>query len=127
MRWVGYEATQTLPKLLEGIIYLRNLGFEVVRANLAFGIDWSDDENVSLVASELSKFADFYIQNPLLRSSDIMDLPMLDINHQSSRYATRHCGVGVELVAYEIDGTACSCHTLAPVSVSEDIAKKHLN
>lgn len=127
MRWVGYVSAQTLPKLLEGIIHLRNLGFEVVRANLAFGIDRSDDENVSLFVSELSKLANFYIQNPLLRPSDIMDLPMLDINHQSSRYATRHCGAGVELVAYEIHGTAYSCHTFAPVSVSEDIAKKHLN
>ena len=119
-------SAQTLPKLSEGIIYLHNLGFEVVRANLAFGIDWSNDSNVSLFASELSKLADFYIQNPQLRPSDIMDLPILDINPQSRSYASRHCGAGVELVAYEVDGTAYPCHTFAPISVSKDIAKKAL-
>lgn len=119
-------SAKTLPNLSEGIKYLHKLGFEVVRANLAFGIDWSDKDNLSIFASELSKLADFYIENPQLRPSDIMDLPIEDINPQSRSYASRHCGAGVELVAYEIDGTAYPCHTFAPVSVSDDIAKKSL-
>lgn len=117
---------ETLPHLSEGIIFLHKLGFEVVRANLAFGIDWSDDNNVFIFASELNKLADFYIDNPQFRPSDILDLPIENINPQSRKYYSRHCGAGVELVAYEIDGTAYPCHTFAPVSVSNDIAEKSL-
>lgn len=120
-------SAKTLPFLSDGIIYLHKLGFKVVRANLAFGIDWSNNDNLSVYAEELRKLADFYIANPQLRPSDIMDLPIEDINPQSRNYVSRHCGAGVELVAYEIDGTAYPCHTFAPISVSEDIAQKALN
>lgn len=120
-------SAKTLPNLSEGIIYLHKLGFEVVRANLAFGIDWSNDENLSIFSSELCKLADFYIENSQLRPSDIMDLQIENINPQSRSYASRHCGAGVELVAYDVDGTAYPCHTFAPVSVSEDIARKSLD
>lgn len=118
---------KTLPNLSQGIIYLHKLGFEVVRANLAFGIDWSDENNLQIFSSELRKLSDFYIENPKLRPSDIMDLPIENINPESHSYGSRHCGAGVELVAYEIDGTAYPCHTFAPVSVSEDIARKSLD
>lgn len=117
---------ETLPSLSEGIIHLHNLGFETVRANLGFGIDWSDDKNLSVYASELRKLADYYIENPHLRPSDIMELPIENINPKTRKYASRHCGAGVELVAYEIDGTAYPCHTFAPVSVSDEIASKAL-
>ena len=119
-------SAKTLPNLSDGIIYLHNIGFNVVRANLAFGIDWSKEENLFIYAKELRRLADFYIQNPKLRPSDIMDLPIEDINPQSSNYASRHCGAGIELVAYEIDGTAYPCHTFAPVSVSKEIAQSAL-
>lgn len=120
-------SAKTLPCLSDGIIHLHKLGFKVVRANLAFGIDWSDDDNLYVYARELRKLADFYLDNPQIRPSDILDLPIEDINPQSCNYSSRHCGAGVELVAYEIDGTAYPCHTFAPISVSEDVARKALN
>ena len=119
-------SANTLSNLANGVIHLHRLGFKVVRANLAFGIDWSNDNNLSIYAEELRKLANFYIENPQIRPSDIMDLPIEDINPQSRSYASRHCGAGVELVAYEIDGTAYPCHTFAPVSVSKNIARKSL-
>lgn len=123
-------SSKTLSSLADGVIYLHNLGFKVVTANLAFGIDWSDNNNLSVFASELRKLADFYIDNPYLRPADILSMQIDQINPKSMKrkYVTRHCGAGGDnLVAYEIDGTAYPCHTFAPVSVSEDIAKKALD
>lgn len=117
-------STKTLPCLSEGIIHLHNLGFRVVTSNLAFGIDWSDNENLSIFATELRKLADFYIKNPQVRPADIMDMRVDAINPQSRNYASRHCGAGVEMVAYELDGSSYPCHTFSPVSVGEDIARK---
>ena len=120
-------SAKTLQSLSKGIIYLHNLGFKVVTANLAFGIDWSNNKNLSVFASELRKLADYYIEHPEIRPADIMSMQIDAINPKSRNYASRHCGAGVELAAYEIDGTKYPCHTFAPVSVGKDIAKKALN
>lgn len=119
-------SAKTLPFLSEGIIYLHNLGFEVVRANLAFGIDWSNDDNLLIYSAELKKLADFYLKNPQIRPSDVLGLSIDGIDPKDRDYVSRYCGAGTELSAYEIDGTRYPCHTFAPVSVSEDIAVKHL-
>jgi len=87
-------SAKTLPNLAEGIIYLHNLGFKVVTANLAFGIDWSDNENLFIYANELRKLANFYIENPQVRPADIMDMQIDAINPKSCKYASRHCGAG---------------------------------
>lgn len=123
-------SAKTLPTLADGVIYLHKLGFKVVTANLAFGIDWSNGDNISIFASELQKLSDFYIKNPQLRPADIlsMQIDMINPNFKDRKYITRHCGAGGDgLIAYEIDGTAYPCHTFAPVSVDEETAKKALN
>ncbi len=119
-------SAETLHNLSDGVIYLHNRGFETVRANLAFGIDWSNDNNLLIYSSELQKLADFYLENPQFRPSDILSLPIENMNPQSKNSLSRHCGAGVELVAYETDGTAYPCHTFAPISVPAEIARKSL-
>mgnify|MGYP004638225485 FL=1 len=119
-------STETLPHLSEGIIHLHNLGFTSIGANLAFGIDWSDDVNVAVFSNELMKLADFYLKNPDVHPSDILNMPIDTIYPGSRSYATRFCSAGVELAAYEIDGTRYPCHTFAPISAGPEIAKKAL-
>lgn len=123
-------SAKTLPNLADGVIYLHNLGFKIVTANLAFGIDWSNNENLEIFSSELQKLADFYVANPQIRPADIlsMQIDRIDPKFNEREYITRHCGAGGDgLIAYEIDGTAYPCHTFAPVSVDEETAKKALN
>ena len=121
-------SAQTLSNLAEGIIYLHNIGFKVITANLAFGIDWSESENLSVYASELRKLADYYLEHPELRPTDILNMQIDHINPNKIDFVTRHCGAGGNgLVAYEVDGTAYPCHTFAPISVGEEIAKKSLD
>ena len=120
-------STETLPHLSEGIIHLHKLGFTSIGANLAFGIDWSDDANVAVFSSELMKLADFYLENPDVHPSDILNMPIDTIYSGSRSYATRFCSAGVELAAYEIDGTRYPCHTFAPISAGPEIAKKALD
>ena len=54
---------ETLPTMAEGVIYAHKRGFEV-SCNLAYGIDWSDPDNVAILDRELHKLIDFYIANP---------------------------------------------------------------
>lgn len=117
-------SSQTLPYLSEGIIHLHNLGFKTVTSNLAFGIDWSEEKNLSIFATELHKLANFYIENPQITPANIMDLQIEFIDPISRTTATRYCGAGVQMIAYEVNGEYYPCHTFAPISVGNDIAKK---
>ena len=117
-------SSKTLPHLSEGIIHLHNLGFKTVTSNLAFGIDWSDEENLSVFASELHKLADYYIENPQIVPANILDLQIEYIDPRSRSSATRYCGAGIQMIAYEVDGENYPCHTFAPISVGNEIAKK---
>lgn len=119
-------SAKTLPNLAEGVIHLHKRGFQFVRANLAFGIDWSNEANCEVFASQLRQLADYYLNHPNIRPSDLLDLPIEDINPNTAKYSSRYCGAGVELVAYETDGTPYPCHTFAPVSVGNEIARKSL-
>jgi len=114
---------KTLPYLSEGVIHLHNLGFGVT-SNLAFGIDWSRDENIVIFAAELRKLTDFYIKNPKVTPANILDMDVEAINPQSRDYASRYCGAGVNMVAYDTDGVSYPCQTFAPLAVGVDIAQK---
>lgn len=118
----------TLPSLAEGVIYLHNKGFKTITANLAFGIDWSNDENLSIFISQLKKLADYYLDNPQLQPADILNMQIESLNPKKRKFIQGYCGAGGNgMVAYETDGTAYPCHTFAPVSAGEEIAKKALN
>ena len=123
-------SSKTLKNLASGVLYLHDLGFKIITANLAFGIDWSNDNNLETFALELKKLSDFYIMNPELRPADVLNMQIEYINprYMEREYITRHCGAGGDgLVAYEIDGKPYPCHTFAPVSVEEKVAEKAQN
>lgn len=117
----------TLPNLAEGVIYLHNKGFKTITANLAFGIDWTNDDNLAIFVSQLKTLADFYLDNPTMQPADILNMQIEAINPKKRNVIQGYCGAGSKgMVAYEIDGTAYPCHTFAPVSAGNDIARKAL-
>ncbi|MCL2023033.1 MAG: 4Fe-4S cluster-binding domain-containing protein [Oscillospiraceae bacterium] len=114
---------QTLSCLSEGVIHFHNMGFGVT-SNLAFGIDWSKDENIETFAAELRKLIDYYLENPKVIPANILDMDIIAINPQSRSYASRYCGAGVNMVAYDTAGVSYPCQTFAPLAVGDDIARK---
>ncbi len=113
---------ETLPYLAEGIINCHNLGFEDVNANLAYGIDWTDPENEKIYERELLKLVDFYIAHPELDPCSILDINRLKSLTNEQNEATRHCGAGVYMKAYDYDGTFYPCQHFLPLSIGQDKA-----
>lgn len=121
-------SVKTLPNLAQGVIYLHNKGFKTITANLAFGIDWANDDNLAIFISQLKILADYYLANPQLQPADILNMQIDAINPKKRNVIQGYCGAGSKgMVAYEIDGTAYPCHTFAPVSAGEEIARKTLD
>lgn len=117
----------SLRTLADGVIYLQEKGFRVA-CNLAYGIDWSDEENKEILQRELMKLIDYYLQHPDVKPSSILEMPIINISYTNgcNKYV-RFCGAGVSTVAYHIDGTAYPCQFFMPLSVGEEKAKKSLD
>lgn len=116
---------ETLPYLFDGVKYLQDLGF-LVSCNLAFGIDWSDENNSVVLQRELTKLIDYYLDNPDIQPCSILNMGITNVGVCEDR-AVRYCGAGNEMRAYDIDGTAYPCQFFMPLSVGNEKAKASLD
>ena len=116
---------ETLKTLSDGVIYLHDKGFKV-SCNLAFGIDWKEDENKYVLERELMKLIDFYLENPTIVPCTMLDRPISQIASEEGK-ARATCGAGWNMVAYDVDGESYPCQFFMPLSVGKEKAKKAKN
>ena len=113
---------KTLSTLSEGIIFCHQKGLPV-SCNLAYGIDWSNSENLAVLKNELSKIIEYYIENPHIEpcsliNSDIslIGYDKIDVEHK------QWCGAGISTCAYDIDGQHYPCQMFMPISAGKEKA-----
>lgn len=114
-------SSESLKTLADGVIYCHSLGFNV-HCNLAYGIDWSSTENVTILERELKKLIEFYLEH-----NDIQPCPMLSMfvipQSNDIPYVKKWCGAGTMMSTYDINGKAYPCQFFMPVSVGEEKAE----
>lgn len=113
---------KTLKTLAEGVIFAHNKGFEV-SCNLAYGIDWSDENNVYLLDRELHKLINFYLENPDITPCSMLSMGITNVLLDNNN-ARRFCGSGISMRAYDVDGQSYPCQFFMPLSVGIEKAKK---
>lgn len=113
---------KTLPKLAEGIKYLHEVGFCEINCNLAYNIDWSNEENVKYLQEQLMELIDFYLENPQLKVCSLLGNPIYTIATETK--FKRWCGSGIEMSTYDVDGEKYPCQFFMPLSCGEEKAKK---
>jgi len=113
---------ETLPNLAKGILYLQEVGYEV-KATFAQGIDWSNDNNQTVLESELQKLVSYYIEHEDQTLCDFLNIK-LDMVHYSKDSSLKWCGVGEQVKAYDINGNIYPCQAFAPQTVGIDEANK---
>lgn len=109
---------KTLPHIAQGIIDLHEHGL-YVSANLGYGIDWNDDNNLNIFAEQLMILCDYYLSHPEKQPSTILDLGIEAINPYND-YAIKYCGVGTQMTAYDVDGLSYPCHMFAPITLGNE-------
>lgn len=112
---------ETLPNLAEGVIDMHRKGF-LVSCNLAFGIDWSNPNNVSVLNRELMKLIEFYLENPTIEPCSMLEMGFNNVAHYENT-SFRFCGAGKSMRAYDVDGQAYPCQFFMPLSVGPEKAK----
>ena len=116
-------SNQTLPYLSDGIIDMHERGLHV-SANLGYGIDWDNSENLNIFANQLKILCDYYLLHPDIEPSTILDLGIEVINPFVAETTIKYCGVGTQMTAYDVDGIDYPCHTLAPLTLGDKKASE---
>lgn len=98
----------TVGSFADGVIDLCNFGFRVA-ANLAYGVDWSSPDIVSVLERELKKLIDYYFEHEGIEPIMWLNLPLSRITGQETE-PQRWCGSGFGMEAYDIYGKRFPCH-----------------
>lgn len=100
---------KTIETLADGIIFIHSLGMHNISVNLAYMVDWGNDRFVLIYQRELRKLASFYKQHPNIKKDSLFNISFPMLISESAK-TKRWCGAGVEMEAYNIDGTCYPCH-----------------
>lgn len=96
---------KTLNGFAEGVISLHEAGFRL-SANLAFGVDWSDEKNEVILSEELRKLADYYLEHENVEPIMLMNMGLFRL---ISSAPERYCGAGTGMTAYDVKGRRHPC------------------
>lgn len=110
-------APAAMSNLSTDIIYLHELGFEVI-ASLAQGINWNIEQNKKQFAVELSKLCEFYLNNPSISPCSLFDLYLPLVIYKTGQ--TKNCGCGTNMVTIDIDGKEYPCQLFLPSAMPAD-------
>lgn len=116
---------KTLKTLSEGVIFCHQQGFGV-SCNLAYGIDWSSEENKSVLEEQLMKLIEFYLAHPDIKPCAMLDINRLKSMSQITDRSVRYCGAGYAMKAYDNDGKFYPCQHFLPLSIGKDMADASL-
>jgi len=103
---------ETLPDLAEGTIYIHGLGFEI-HNNPAYGIDWTDPNNLQILSCELKKLIQYYLENPNIKPCSLLDMKIEYHGYTEKKW----CGTGTHMVIFDVDGKNYPCHAFLPLSI----------
>lgn len=118
-------SAETLPHLSDCVIFAHNVGF-TVSCNLAYGIDWSNNDNLKILEHELLKLISYYLEHPNITPCSMLNEPIYKIA-LSKKEARRECGAGQYMRSYDTNGVCYPCQFFMPISIGDEAAKKALD
>ena len=110
----------SLPCLAESVIYLSEKGFDV-SCNLAYGIDWSAEENKTVLEEQLEALIAYYLERPQAKRCKLLDFSIGVLARPAAEGGTvrKYCGTGTSMVCYSVEGEAYPCQFFTPLSAGE--------
>lgn len=97
---------------------MQSQGF-IVNANLAYGTDWDMTDSLEIFAEQLNKLADFYVENPKIIPSSILNIKLESI-FDKNNISKRSCGSGRRMCSVSQEGKIYHCHMFMPSSFGEN-------
>lgn len=100
---------ESIHKLYESVIHIMNLGL-TASFSLAGGEEWSEND-LGVFCKEQKRLEEIF------SNCNITLPPIYDLNFSrifNSNDSTRQCGIGKNIVVYDIEGKAYPCHLFLP-------------
>jgi uncharacterized protein len=108
---------ETVRNIYEGITYLHSKGMHKIHANLAFGLDWTE-ETLKLYIQQLVLLIDFYAAHPELERVSLLGLDITTIFQKTD--VPKYCGTGSGTELVDTDGKHYPCHIISPVTLNKE-------
>lgn len=105
-----------LPYLYESVVYLHDLGYRIT-SNLAYGPDWSGTENKVYYEDALKKLIEYYLENENIEPTTIVNMDIASVAYPNEK-VRKWCGMGSQMVAFDIHGKKYPCHFFQDMSSS---------
>ena len=108
----------------ENIKYIHSKGLKFSECNLAMGIDWSSEENIFILKTQLEQLLDFYIDNPELEPAHIINMNVGGC--ENNKEILKICGAG-EITSINTDGKNYPCNYINPMCFKDEELKELMN
>lgn len=103
-------APNTLERLFENFKALRNEGFRV-NPGLANEVEWVVERDLPIYAREMNKLIAYYLDHPQERPCKMLDMQIEQLAPNLRMTASKGCGAGVNIAAYDVEGNPYPCHS----------------
>lgn len=116
---VGVKMTisnQSLKNLCEDVKFVHSLNLKIAECNLAFGIDWSDKNNVKIFAKQMEALYRYYKDNIELKFAEIINMAVEACENE--RKILKICNAG-ESRYVDTDGSIYPCNYINPLCFSK--------
>lgn len=117
----GIKATisrETLATLADGVKFLHQTGFEQIYANLAYGVEWTD-EDLGIYKDQLLNLVDYYLLLPEINRCSLLSLDLTEIVDLSLTHV-KHCGCGTGTTLIDVDEQVYPCPVFSPCTLPND-------
>lgn len=111
---------KSLPYLADSIIYLHERGLRFDN-NLAYGVDWEDEQLFKTMEEQLVQVSNYYITHPQIEPCRMLNMSLENILTEEK--APRWCGAGISLRAYDVYGNVYPCHLFEGMSMGEELTE----
>ncbi len=108
---------ETVGNIYDGITYLHSKGMHKIHANLAFGLDWTD-ETLGTFSSQLLLLIDYYTQHLELERVSLLDIDITTVFQKTD--APKYCGTGSGTELIDVDEKHYPCHIISPVTLTDE-------
>lgn len=111
---------RTLSDLFNDITHLHSLGFEIIDATFAHGVNWQDTTSVEMLEEQLRLLCDFYLEHPEIKKCSIFDMHIGSILNNENR-SRKMCGTGTSMVSIDVNGKRYPCQIFQPNTNCESL------
>lgn len=109
---------KTLPYLSASIKYVEALGF-TSKCSLAIGMRWHGTNNKDILARELGRLVDYYLEDNNRRLCLLLSFDLRLLFYPYNEYY-RYCGVGgYQMICYDHLGNKYPCQGFSPISIGK--------